>query len=70
METERDNANGQVAEYTEKWESANAITALNEELDNLKAYKLNIETSKRMLLLMSILSICLKKFLSPYRENF
>lgn len=70
LETERDNANGQVAEYTEKWESANnAITALNEELDNLKAYKLNIETEQKNAVIDEYSEHLSEEILNSYREK-
>jgi len=71
LEAERDNANTQIGEYTTQLETANStINSLNEELDSLKEYKLNIETQQKEAVIGEYSEHLSEEILNSYREKF
>ena len=70
LETEKDNANSQISEYTTQLETANStINSLNEELNSLKTYKLNIETQQKEAVIAEYTEHLSEEILNSYKEK-
>lgn len=70
LTTERDSANAKINEYTAQLETANnTINSLNEEINSLKEYKLNIETQQKEAVISEYVDHLSDEILNSYREK-
>lgn len=70
LETERDGANTKVNEYSSQLEVANGtINSLNEEINTLKEYKLNIETQQKQAVINQYSELLSEEILDSYKDQ-
>lgn len=70
LTTEKDNAVAMNAEYTAQVESANSkIESLEEELNSLKSYKLNIENSQKEAVIKEYTEYLSSEIIDSYKEK-
>ena len=70
LTTERDNANASIGEYTTQVETANGtINSLNEELNTLKEFKLNIETKQKEAVIDEYVENLSEEIIETYRAK-